>query len=694
MNNSNGDTSQLNNMIDVIRHWTAIKPDEEILRFYPQGEGDSQAYSYAEFNQRCMAIASELQPYRGQRLILLFHSGMEFLEAFFACFYAGVIAVPAYPPRRNQNLDRLLNLIEDCQPQAFLSADAVMEQARPLCQEVFDSQAQSLPWINTDKINISSADNYQHYSPARDDIAFLQYTSGSTGKPKGVMVSHGNLISNVAMAKQAFQLPDNLRCVSWLPLFHDMGLIGAVMMPIYWGAGAVLMPPAAFLQKPLRWIKLLDKYGQYGPVGSAAPNFAYQQCLDHIADDELGKLDLSNWIFSLAGAEPNRSSTLKQFCEKFAACGFKPESLAPSYGMAECTLLSTTSRYNTSSAMAVCAERLQFDEFVPLDNSSTQLVSAGTSAKPQELIIVDSESLLQKKNGEVGEIWLAGPHIAQGYWGQDSLSAYTFSAKTATGAGPFLRTGDLGCVVDSKLYITGRLKDLLIIRGRNHYPQDIELSCGLSSPALHLDNTAAFTISNGEDDSEEKLVIVQEVNRSHRKDFDVEHHAKLIRNAVAKVHGVEIFTLVFIRFASIAKTSSGKIQRHKVKQQYLHNELKQTGLWQASTQAQKLPAIPAIMLAEIDQPALQAWIQSWLAAKINVDIDDIPLQAPLDGLGLDSVDLVQLTAELEKWLDKPLDSMMVWEQPHIQALSTTLQELALQNPEESIDDDDELEGFI
>ena len=691
MNNSTIDLQNLHNMSDVIRHWAALKPNDEILRFYPQGEGDSQAYSYSEFNQRCMAIASQLQDYRGQRLILLFHSGMEFLEAFFACFYAGVIAVPAYPPRRNQNLDRLLNLIDDCQPQAFLSAHSVSKQALPLCQEVFNEQSKALPWINIDTINNSQASQYKAYSAARDDIAFLQYTSGSTGKPKGVMVSHGNLMTNVEMAKQAFALPHNLRCVSWLPLFHDMGLIGAVMMPVYWGAGAILMPPAAFLQQPLRWLKLLHEHGKHSPVGCAAPNFAYQLCIDQVQEQDIDKLNLENWVFSLAGAEPNRSSTLQNFCEKFARTGFKPESLAPSYGMAESTLLSTTGRYQRNKSVAISAQHLQCNQFVIDEKSTTTLVSAGVSAPNQQLKIIDADTRLEKADGDIGEIWLCGPHIAQGYWGQEALSEATFKAFTADNKGPFLRTGDLGCVVDDELFITGRLKDLLIIRGRNHYPQDIELTCSQAAASLHLDNAAAFTIT---EDGHEKLILVQEVNRSHRKDFAGEATAKLVRNAIAKHHGIEVGSIVFIRFASIAKTSSGKIQRHKVKQQFLDNELIQIAQWHAPEASQALPLLPEISLTQIDNTALQQWIQLWLAAKIKVKVSDIPLQAPLDGLGLDSVDLVQLTAELEKWLGKPLDSMIVWEQPHIQALATTLQELALEANESAGEDDDELEGFI
>lgn len=682
----------LPNLVEVIRHWLDSRPDAEILRFYPQGEGQFNTYSYQQFDQRCQAIASHLQQYRGQRVILLFNSGLEFLEAFFACFYAGVIAVPAYPPRRNHNLDRLLNLINDCQPRLFISSSAVMQLAHPICIEAFDNNAQQIDWLDTDTVIPKDADDYQFFSPAPTDLAFLQYTSGSTGKPKGVMVSHHNLMVNVQMAKQHFALPETLRCVSWLPLFHDMGLIGAVMMPLFWGGSAILMPPAAFLQKPLRWLKLLHEYGQQSPVGCAAPNFAYQMCIDHISEEEIAQLDLHNWIFSLAGAEPNRSQTLQQFCQKFAPTGFKPSSLAPSYGMAECTLLSTTARFSEDSSIAICADALQRGLFQPQAESNMVLVSAGKNCLPQTLLIVDAETLAPKADGHIGEICLSGEHIAQGYWGQEALSQASFQAFSTDGQGPFLRTGDLGCIYQGQLYITGRLKDLLIIRGRNHYPQDLELSCSNSSASLHLDNAAAFTI---ETQSEEQLVLVQEINRSHRKDFDAQTTVQLIRNNIAREHGIEVSAIAFIRFASIPKTSSGKIQRHLVKQQYIAQQLKLIDLWQAEpTEKKQLPSLPNKALADATQYEIEQWIQQWLANKLSQEISMIPLDGALDGLGLDSVDLVQLAGELENWLQQPLDNMLVWEQPHIRALATTLLSIATKTDSSDDDDNDEIEGFI
>jgi acyl-CoA synthetase (AMP-forming)/AMP-acid ligase II len=335
-----------------------------------------------------------------------------------------------------------------------------------------------------------------------------------------------------------------------------MGLIGAVMSPLYWGAGAVLMPPAAFLQKPLRWLKLLSEYGQHSPVGCPAPNFSYQLCVDQISEEDAKQLDLSNFIFALNGAEPIRASTIDSFCDKFGGSGFNRDVIVPSYGMAECTLLSTCRQqdpiiYKTVDAFALSNNR--FEETADPSVSSLSFVSAGSNCEPQTLRIVDPEDFTTKADNQVGEIWLKGPHIAHGYWGQTQLSKDSFEAYTADGEGPFMRTGDLACLSDGQLFVTGRLKDLLIIRGQNHYPQDIELTANQAFEGLHLDNAAAFTIDHN---NEEKLVIVQEVMRSHHKNFDTDAAAQAIRNAVARKHGIDVHAIAFMRFASLPKTTS------------------------------------------------------------------------------------------------------------------------------------------
>lgn len=679
-----------NTLVDILRYWTQEKAHSEVFRFYPQGEGDFTVHTFAEFDQRCRAIASHLTHLEGQRALLLFNSGMEFLEAFFACFYAGVTAVPAYPPRRNHNLHRLQALVADCNPSIILSADSVMQMAKPICDEAFDEKAQSLPWLTTNLISNEDAAQYQDVYPNKDAIAFLQYTSGSTGKPKGVMVSHHNLLTNIRMAEKAFALPKEARCVSWLPLFHDMGLIGAVMTPIYWGSGSILMPPAAFLQKPLRWLKLIEEVGKTSPVGSLNPNFCYQLCVDTISEDDAKQLDLSQWIFALNAAEPVRSSTVEAFFDKFGPAGFTREALSPSFGMAECTVLATCRQKGDALVTKrVSGHLIAENRFVETNDGSMTFVSSGTNCAPQTLRIVDPETLHILPEHQIGEIWLAGKHIAQGYWGLPELSQATFHAFTHNGEGPFLRTGDLGTLSDAQLFVTGRLKDLLIIRGRNHYPQDIEFTAANAHPSLHIDNTAAFTI---EQDAQEKLVIVQEVERTAMKNFEADTVAQLMRNAIAREHGIETYAIIFIRFASIPKTTSGKIQRSLCKQMYLEQQFTTLGEWKHQASSTTATQRPVQSANTISQAELEQWMVEWLAIKANTSCEQIPVDAALDGLGLDSVDLVQLTGELSAWLGAPIDHTLVWEQPHIQALAAAIIQLAKQpiNNEKTT----EVDGFI
>jgi acyl-CoA synthetase (AMP-forming)/AMP-acid ligase II/acyl carrier protein len=681
---------EADSLVDILRYWTAEKPNAEVFRFYPQGEGEYTLHSFSEFDNRCRAIASHLQPYQGQRALLLFNSGMEFLEAFFACFYAGVTAVPAYPPRKNHNLGRLQALVADCAPSIILSADTVMALAKPICEEAFSAEANALPWLITNIIKDSDAARYIDHYPAGPEIAFLQYTSGSTGKPKGVMVSHSNLMTNIRMAEKAFALPPLARCVSWLPLFHDMGLIGAVMTPIYWGSGSILMPPAAFLQKPLRWLKLIDELGKHTPIGSLNPNFCYQLCVDTISDEDARKLDLSPWIFALNAAEPVRSSTVEAFFDKFGPAGFTREALSPSFGMAECTVLATCRQKGDELVTKrVSGHKIAENLFVEKTDGSMIFVSSGTNCEPQTLRIVNPETLEILPENHIGEIWLGGAHIAQGYWGLPELSENAFKAYTRDGEGPFMRTGDLGTLSEKQLFVTGRLKDLLIIRGRNHYPQDIEFTASNADTQLHLDNAAAFTVDI---DNQEKLVIVQEVDRTAMKNFDAASAAQNIRNAIAREHGIETHAIAFIRFASIPKTTSGKIQRRACKQLFLDNQLNLISLWQALQNTGKLPAKPVKTPDATSQNELEQWIVQWLAAKANVTPEQVPVDAAIDGLGLDSVDLVQLTGELSAWIKQPIDNVLIWEQPHIRALAEAILQLAKAAP--VAESAEEIDGFI
>jgi acyl-CoA synthetase (AMP-forming)/AMP-acid ligase II len=450
-------------------------------------------------------------------------------------------------------------------------------------------------WLATDDAGVDAADQWREPALNRETLAFLQYTSGSTAAPKGVMVSHGNLLSNERMVQQAFGHTEQSTFAGWLPLYHDMGLIGNVLQPLYIGAACILMAPMAFLQRPVRWLQAISRYRART---SGGPNFAYDLCVRKITDEQRAALDLSSWRVAFNGAEPVRASTLEQFTATFAPCGFRPETFYPCYGLAEATLFVSG---GTPAALpifqTVQGTALEHNQALTAsaDHEATRrLVGCGQTWQEQQIRIVDPETQTECPGGRVGEIWVSGPNVAQGYWQHADATERTFQARLAgTQDGPFLRTGDLGFMQDGELFVTGRLKDMIIISGRNHYPQDIEQTVEHSHPAIRLGCCAAFSIDV---DGEERLVVAAEVDRHHRPPSrnasletgnlpegmapaDGESMVKAIRRAVVEQHDLRVHEVVLLKVGGVPKTSSGKIQRHACRNGLLAGSL---DLWAGS----------------------------------------------------------------------------------------------------------------
>ena len=582
--------------------------DKTAYIFLENGETESATLTYKQLQQQAKAIAAHLQQklIPGDRALLLYPSGLEFVTAFFGCLSCGVIAVPAYPPRRNQNLDRLQSIISDCQAKIALTTQALLPNLESRLKE--DSTLALVECLATDSIGTDIATAWTQPELKGEDLAFLQYTSGSTGKPKGVMVSHSNLIANLDYIKQSFELTVESVSVTWLPSFHDMGLIDGVLEPVFTGFLGVMMPPVAFLQKPLRWLQAISNYGA---THCGGPNFGYEISLKKVKPEEMSLLDLSRWTSAYNGAEPIRGNTLKRFSETFQICGFQPHFFYPCYGMAETTLMISGGRLEDEPLyLNVEAENLEQGHIIETtknDPTVRQLVGCGHTRLDTDVIIVDPQTYEQCSTGSVGEIWVSGSSITQGYWNQPAKTAEIFNAKLKTGEGPFLRTGDLGFLQeDRELFVTGRLKDIIIIRGRNHYPQDIELTTQNSHEAFISNHSAAFCV---EIEGEDKLVIVAEVERRYRhrprpqetpEQFRQRQQQILerrkeninpgfevnlenppifteimanVRKSVSRNHGLQVHTLCLLRFGSIPKTSSGKIQRHACRQGFLENRL-------------------------------------------------------------------------------------------------------------------------
>jgi acyl-CoA synthetase (AMP-forming)/AMP-acid ligase II len=565
-------------LVDLLRQHAQKQPGQYAFTFLEDGEAAETRMSYGELDQHARAIAAALQQLApaGARALLLYPPGLEFIAAFFGCLYAGVVAVPAYPPdpaRLDRTLPRLRALAEDAGPLVALTTAPILGLI-----EALGSQSAGFPalrWLATDTLADASAADWQATSIADDALAFLQYTSGSTAAPKGVMVSHANLLHNQRLIRAGFAHDAQTVVVGWLPLYHDMGLIGNVLQPLYLGVPCVLMSPFAFLQRPLRWLQAMTRYQA---TTSGGPNFAYDLCVRKIAVEQRAALDLRSWRVAYNGAEPVRSESLQRFVAAFAPCGFRAEAFYPCYGLAEATLFVTGGQASAPPVvLSVHAPALARDNVVAAADDGPDaraLVGAGHAWLDQQVLIVDPASGMHCPPDRVGEIWVAGPSVAGGYWQRPDETAQTFHATLAgSGAGPFLRTGDLGFMRDDALFVAGRLKDLIIIRGRNLYPQDIELTVERSHPALRPGCGAAFAI---ELDGEERLVVVQEVERQAR-DVNIAQVAGAIRRAVVGQHAVQVYVVVLLPSGSIPKTSSGKIQRHACRAAFLDGTIAPLG---------------------------------------------------------------------------------------------------------------------
>jgi acyl-CoA synthetase (AMP-forming)/AMP-acid ligase II len=559
-------------LVDLLHYRATHQPNQIAYTFLTDGEIEEASITYQELEQQARLIAAYLHflGISGERVLLLYQPGIEFIAAFLGCLYAGVGAVPIYPPRRNQRMTRLQAIAADAQATVALTTMSVLANIKKSFAE--EPELATLQCIATDNITSNYAENWQAPTLSESTLAFLQYTSGSTSTPKGVMVSHGNLLHNQHMIQTAFGHTEKTVVLGWLPFHHDMGLIGNVLQPLYLGRPCILMSPMAFMQKPIRWLQAIS---HYRATTSGGPNFAYDLCVRKITPEQRETLDLSSWEVAFNGAEPIRAETLQQFSATFASCGFRPQAFYPCYGMAETTLIvSGGLKGDLPIFYTVREEALEQNRIVAAaagEVRSKTLVGCGKTLLNQQVAIVNLETFNRCAANEVGEIWVSGPSITQGYWNRSEQTVETFQAYLSdTKEGPFLRTGDLGFLQDGELFITGRLKDIMIIRGRNYYPNDIELTVEQSHLSLLPFSGAAFVVEKNE---EEQVVVVQEVKRESLQRLDSDQVIADIRKAVLQNHELRVHHVILIKPGSIPKTSSGKIQRHACREAFLNGRL-------------------------------------------------------------------------------------------------------------------------
>ena len=557
MNRPQDDAASLT---DVLAHWAKEQPNARAYVFLKERGGEDASLTFSQLQARADAFAARIseraQP--GERAILLFQPGLDFIVAFFGCLQARVIAVPLMVPRRASERDSSAAILADCAPRLLISNDALRE-SRPDVSERFRDT--SFEWLLTDGVTDVPA---QASSPGRttrrDDIAFLQYTSGSTSTPKGVMVSHGNLIDNLEMIRRALGSTPASTHVGWIPLYHDMGLVLNALHSLYVGANCVLMAPSGFMQRPLSWLRAIS---DYRATEAGAPNFAFDLCINRFRREHAEGLDLSTWKVAYNAAEPVRADTLDRFATTFAPYGFERCALHPLYGLAEATLLVSVRReIKAPVTRTVSRAALQRHELsAPTsDDDRYTLVGCGLAVPGEELAIVDPQARLALGAFRIGEIWVSGPNVAKGYWQNADATRDTFQAVIEGRDGTWLRTGDLGFLdQDGRLFVTGRIKDIIIIRGNNHYPQDIENTAHNSHPALRRDCGAAF--AGVDDNDNEKLVIVHELERTQRNRFDADEIIGAIREAVVNEHEIAVGEVVLVRPGALPKTTSGKVQR-------------------------------------------------------------------------------------------------------------------------------------
>ena len=576
------------NLVELLQQRAGTTPQKIAYRFLQDGTTETGKITYAQLNLQARAIAAKLQsltqPKARVVLVYTYDAAIEFVAAFMGCLYADTIAVTTTPPRHSKDLSKLAQRIGDSGAEVILTTSEIIEgfKSKIATNLGVVSKFKHLKWFTTDDIDRELAASWQQPSIEPESIAFLQYTSGSTGIPKGVMVTHGNILQNEEMIRQGFGHDENAIVVGWLPLFHDMGLIGNVLQPLYLGTESLLMSPVALAQKPFEWLKAITNYRA---TTSGGPNFAYDLLCLRATEDYLSQLDLSSWQVAFSGAETVRAETLERFSNIFAPCGFNPKAFYPCYGMAETTLFVTGGKAEQEpKVLRVDSSQLEQNKVVVTDSADGKaIVSCGQTWLDTEVIIVHPETLVQCKSDEVGEIWVKGSGIGQGYWEQEQETQATFAGKLLEDSTiNWLRTGDLGFIAEEELYITGRLKEVMIFMGRYCYPQHVEQTVQEAHPALRTNAGAVFSLDLA---GAERLIVVQEVTRqairSLTTEKNIEEIVAAICQRVGQEHEVEVYGVSLIKTGSIPKTSSGKIQRRRCAQLYQTGELNVVASWQS-----------------------------------------------------------------------------------------------------------------
>jgi acyl-CoA synthetase (AMP-forming)/AMP-acid ligase II len=550
-------------LVDLLRERADRHGDRLAFAFLEDGTVESQRITYGELDRQARAVAARLQEVaeEGERALVIYPAGIDFLIGLFGCLYAGLIGIPTPPPeasRLKRTRPRLDSIIDDARASLVLTTAPIRAMLEQSDRSVFDGRAPR--WLTTETVDPAGADGWRAPRLAGGDLAYLQYTSGSTAEPKGVMIEHQTLLFYAEQLRQVVRYTPDSVTVSWLPNFHDYGLIQALLEPLYSATPSYLMSPFAFVKRPSAWLQAISRYRA---THSQGPNFAYDLCARRIKPEQCEGLDLSSWRAAGNAAELINPKVLDAFVARFGPYGFRRPAFCPGWGLAEAVLLLSSNPEHEEPVVGhFDADALEENRVVEVDpdaGHARAVVGCGRVFPSTRLNLVDPDTRKPCGPDEVGEIWVNDPAVTRGYWDRPDVTERIFRATVAeTGDGPFLRTGDLGFLWGGEIFLVGRIKDLIIIRGTNHHPQDIEWTVQAAHPALRPENGAAFSVVI---DGEERLVLAQEVEAEHAADLQADEIARVVRRAVAESHDLALFALLLLRRGSLPKTASGKLQR-------------------------------------------------------------------------------------------------------------------------------------
>lgn len=646
-------------IVDALQGHAKDYPDSIAIKFMTQKS--CETLTYKEFDQQACRLAQILQQhdsYYDERAVILLPPGLDYIVAFFACLYAGVIAVPVYPPRKNQHKNRVLSILDDSQAKFVITNQT-------LAPEFTDYTVIDIDSIGKEVVG-------KHCFPITPSkIAFLQYTSGSTSTPKGVLISHLNLIANIKgiLSFTPSMESERDKVCSWLPPYHDMGLIGCVLTSLYKRFELILMPPAYFLHSPIRWLEIIS---QERITLTCVPNFAFDFCVKKISPVQITQLDLSSLRCIYNGSEPIQFDSIQKFINKFAIAGLSPQAIYPCYGLAEATLMLTAKQYNAPNT-SLKLNKLDFElgkisiASESVDTPSVHIINCGNCLTNHSIRIVEPNSLNELPEGTVGEIWASGPSIAKGYWNKAELSKATFENRLPNISDSlYLRTGDLGFMNHGNLYVTGRIKDLMIMQGKNYYPQDIEQAITLNHEKFESLGAAAFTI---EVENRQELIVLQEVKREaiNRGEHDLLFSD--IRAILLDQFGLVPYSIVLIKPYTLPKTSSGKIQRWLARKAFLEKTLQSVAHWNNSSENETNTISLNSTSTEIKK-----WLSDWLMRRLNMTLSEHDYEKSITTLGINSIAAVELSNDLQSTLGKQFELLPLFEQYTLNQLITFLSE--------------------